>query len=150
MKTGFSDWAKWNKRNGLDRLQCPGVYAIALSDADIAGTAFSWRPEVIYVGMTNAKGGLKSRLQQFDNTIKGRTGHGGGHRVRFKHPDYATLAPKLYVSVHPHECDVESNQPRDLRIMGDVAKHEYECFAIFVETFKRLPEFNDKKKSPKR
>ena len=150
MKNGFSDWARWSKRNGLDRLQYPGVYAIALSDADIAGTAFSWQPEVIYVGMTNAKGGLKSRLQQFDNTIKGGDGHGGGHRVRFKYPDYATLSPRLYVSFHPHECDVESNQPGDLRIMGDVAKHEYECFAIFTETFKRLPEFNDKKKSPKK
>ena len=34
--------------------------------------------------------------------------------------------------------------------MGDVAKHEYECFAVFAETFDRLPEFNDKKKSPRK
>ena len=61
----------------LDHLQFPGVYALVFSDCDISGTAFSWRTEVIYVGMTNAKGGLKSRLQQFDNTIKGGDGHGG-------------------------------------------------------------------------
>ena len=150
MKNGFSHWAKWRNRNALDQLHFPGVYVIALSDSDISGTAFSWRPEVIYVGMTNAKGGLKSRLQQFDNTIKGGDGHGGGHRVRFKHSDYGTLAPRLYASVCPHECNVQSNQPLDLRIMGDVAKHEYECFAIFAEAFNRLPEFNDKKKSPKK
>jgi hypothetical protein len=150
MKNGFSEWCRWSNRNGLERLHFPGVYAIAISDSDIAGTAFSWRPEVIYVGMTNGKGGLKSRLQQFDNTIKGRDGHGGGQRVRFKYPDYYTLAPKLYVSVYPYECNVVSNQPLDLRIMGNVAKHEYECFALFAETFDRLPEFNDKKKSPKK
>ena len=150
MKDGFSAWAKWGNRNEMARLKYPGVYAIALSEADIAGKPFSWRPEVIYVGMTNAKGGLKSRLQQFDNTIKGGEGHGGGNRVRYRYSEYGYLVPRLYVSVHPHECDVSSNEPDDLRIMGNVAKHEYECFAIFVETFKRLPEFNDKKKSPKK
>ena len=149
MKDAFSNWARWSERNSLDRLQFPGVYVIVLSDPDISGAAFSWRPEVIYVGMTNSKGGLKSRLQQFDNTIMGGNGHGGGHRVRFKHPDYGTLAPRLYVSVWPHECNVESNRPVDLRIMGDVVKLEYECLAVFVETFDRLPEFNDKKRSPK-
>jgi hypothetical protein len=155
MMNGFSEWSKWSNRNGLDRLHFPGVYAIALSDSDIAETAFSWRREVIYVGMTNAKGGLKSRLQQFDNTIEGGYGHGGGNRVRFKYPDYDTLAPKLYVSVHPHECNVKWNLPVKLRIMGDVAKHEYECLALFAETCYtetcyRLPEFNDKKRSPKK
>ena len=34
--------------------------------------------------------------------------------------------------------------------MGRIAKHEYDCFAAFVEMFGRLPEFNDKKKSPKK
>lgn len=150
MKNGFSNWARWSNRNTLDRLQFPGVYALVLSESDISGTPFSWRPEVIYVGMTNAKGGLKSRLQQFDNTIKGKEGHGGGQRVRFKYPDYGTLVSRLYVSVCPRECNVESNRPVDLRIMGDVAKHEYECFAVFAETFNGLPEFNDKKKSPKK
>jgi hypothetical protein len=150
MKNEFSEWVMWNSRNVLDKLRFPGVYAIALSDTDISGTEFFWQPEVIYVGMTNAKGGLKSRLQQFENTIRGGEGHGGGQRVRFKHPDYGKLLPRLYVSVCHHQCNVESNRQADLRIMGDVAKHEYECFAIFAETFNRLPEFNDKKQAPKK
>ena len=141
----------WSKRNALAQLHFPGVYAIALSDSDISGITFSWRPEVIYVGMTNANGGLKSRLQQFDNTIKGGDGHGGAHRVRFKHSDYGTLAPRLYVSTCAYECDVKSNCPSDLRIMGDVERFEYECFAVFVEKLEKgLPEFNDKKRSPKK
>lgn len=100
--------------------------------------------------MTNAKGGLKSRLAQFDNTIKGRRGHGGAQRFHFKHPDYATLAAKLYVAVRSFECDVASDEPSDLRIMGAVAQYEYECFALFAQRFGRLPEFNDMKLSPKK
>jgi len=150
MTRSFSEWAKWSERKNLLKLQYPGVYAIALSERDISGTPFSWCSEIIYIGMTNAKGGLKSRLGQFENTIRGKKGHGGAHRVRFKHSDYSKLVPTLYVSVYPHECNVQSNNPMDLRIMGDVAKLEYECFAVFVEHFGRLPEFNDKKRSPKK
>lgn len=150
MNVTFSNWMKWVERTALAQLTCPGVYAIALSAKDISGIPFSWCAEVIYVGMTNAKGGLKSRLQQFDDTIKGGNGHGGAHRVRHRYPDYGTLAPRLYVSVCPQKCDVKSNHPADLRIMGCVAQHEYECFALFAEAFGCLPEFNDKRRSPKK
>lgn len=146
----FSQWSGWQDRNTLPYLQYPGVYAIALSNDDISGTPFSWRPEIIYFGMTNSKGGLKSRLRQFEHTIIGKTGHGGAHRVRFKYPDYDSLVPTLYVSVRSYKCDVLSNAPADFRIMGEVEKFEYECFATFTEHFGRLPEFNDKKRSPKK
>ena len=99
MTPHFSTWALWQERANLDGLQFPGVYALAISDGDIAGAAFSWREEIVYVGMSNAKGGLKARLKQFENTIRGREGHGGGCRVRFKHPDYSRLAARLFVSV---------------------------------------------------
>mgnify|MGYP001569243746 CR=1 FL=1 len=150
MNNIFSKWAKWSDRDTLEGIQFPGIYAIALSEADISKKQFSWRKEIIYIGMTNAKGGLKGRLNQFDNTIKGGDGHGGAHRVRFKHPKYNKLVPQLYVAVCPKECNVASNEPSDLRIMGYVANHEYECFACFAETFGQLPEFNDKKRSPKK
>jgi hypothetical protein len=100
--------------------------------------------------MTNSKGGLKSRLQQFDNTIKGKDGHGGAHRVRFKHPKYDNLLKQLYVSVSPTKCTATSKQPADLRLMGTVAAQEYECFALYVEAFGDLPEFNNMKLSPKK
>ena len=150
MNIAFSQWARWINRTGLAGLSYPGVYTLAISPTDISGTPFSWCPEIIYVGMTNSRGGLKSRLQQFDNTIKGGDGHGGGHRVRFKHSVYAKLTPRLYVSVCPYECDVTSTEPNELCITGDVVKCEYECFALFAERFGRLPEFNDKKRSPKK
>jgi len=150
MEKTFTKWARWKDRAELPGQSYPGVYALAISEADISGKPFSWLASVIYVGMTNARGGLKSRLAQFDRTIKGGDGHGGGRRVRFKHSDYEALTGKLYVAIRPFECDVTSETPADLRVMGEVARYEYECFALFVETFGHLPEFNDKKRSPKK
>jgi hypothetical protein len=145
----FSSWVKWSDRNTLNQLEFPGVYVIALADSDI-GTAFSWRPEVIYIGMTNAKGGLKSRLNQFDSTIQDRTNtHNPAKRFRSKYPDYELKKSKLYVSVFPRKCNVESKLPADLRIMGEVTRNEYECFALFVEAFGKLPEFNNRLRPPR-
>jgi hypothetical protein len=150
MAKAFSNWCSWARRATLANIGCPGVYALAKSQTDISETRFSLRPEIIYFGATNSMGGLKSRLQQFENTIKGKRGHGGAARVRFKHSDYPTLSSQLYVAVRSWDCDVASNDAANLRIMGDVVKYEYECFASFVERFGRMPEFNDKKKSPKK
>lgn len=150
MNREFSDWVKWNDRNGLENIRLPGIYSIALCDKDISGNSFKWSKDIIYVGMTNAKGGLRSRLQQFENTIAGKEGHGGGHRFRHRYPDHKVIVPLLYVSVFPVNCSVLSNSPVDLRAMGEVARLEYECFAQFVELFGQLPEFNDKNRSPKK
>jgi len=145
----FSEWILWGNRNKLNDLQYPGVYAIAHSEVSLAGNIFSWVDEIIYIGMTNSISGLKGRLKQFDNTIIGKTGHGGADRVRYKYRDYDKFIEKLYVSVSPFECDVKSHRPSDLRIMGDVAKFEYLCSAHYVDIFGMFPEFNDKKRSPK-
>lgn len=150
MNNGFSTWVKWDDRNKFNGISLPGVYVIAFSKKDISGNSFKWTRDIIYIGMTNSKGGLKSRLQQFENTIKGREGHGGARRVRYKYPNHKALIPQLYVSIWLTECNVESNKPADLLAMGDVAKREYECFACFVKRYGQLPEFNDKKRSPKK
>ena len=146
----FTSWVHWKDRTKLAGFTYPGIYAIAISKRDIAGTPFSWIPDIAYVGMTNAISGLKSRLYQFDVSIKGGRGHGGAYRFRFKHPKYASLIRNLYVSVRSFQCQVTSGRPDDFRVMGDVAKCEYECFAIYVEAHGHLPEFNDKKRSPKK
>ena len=143
----FSTWKQWSERDLYPRF--PGIYIIALSIDDLSNTRFSWRPEIIYVGMTNAVGGLAGRLRQFDNTIKGRAGHGGADRVRYKYPDYEKLSERLYIATAAFDCDVRSEKSADLRTMGEVAKFENECFAHFVELFETLPEFNRKKDSPK-
>lgn len=145
----FTEWFSWDKRNNAVSIRNPGVYVCAVSQNDISGEQFNWFPEIIYVGMTNSMAGLKGRLQQFDNTIIGKRGHGGADRVRYKYPKYQELTSQLYVAVAPFECNVKSNSPADLRVMGEVLKFEYDCFSHFVEQFQCLPEFNNKKLSPK-
>ena len=146
----FSSWARWSDRESLPGANLPGVYAVVISTDDLAGQLFSWRDDLVYIGMTNSQRGLSSRLRQFHNSIEGREGHGGAKRVRFKHQDFAVLEPALFVATHPFECDVRSNAAEDLRVMGQVAAFEYECLACYVEVHDRLPEFNDKKRSPKK
>ena len=145
----FTDWLTWETRNTASNVRYPGIYILAISDANISDSAFTWIPEIVYVGMTNSIAGLRGRLKQFDYTIVGKRGHGGADRFRYKYQDYPELIQKLFVAVSPFQCDVKSNKPDDLKIMGLVAKFEYDCFAEFVKQFGELPEFNNKKKSPK-
>lgn len=140
----FNEWQKWENRTLTKCLSFPGIYILCLSDTDISSQKFQWSPNIIYIGMTNSKAGLKGRLKQFDNTIKGKTGHGGADRVRFKHQDYFELTDKLYISTRNFPCEVKRENPEDLLIMGEVCKHEYECFAEFMNLYGRWPEFNDK------
>jgi hypothetical protein len=149
-ETRFSRWYKWSDRSEIPNLRMPGVYVLAVSSAPIEGKAFSWLPEIIYVGMTNSVHGLTARLRQFEETIRGtRCNHGGADRVRYKYRSFSALSKKLFVAIAPVRCDVTTNAPDDLRAMGSVAKLEYDCLAEFVERQRQLPEFNDKKRSKK-
>ncbi|MBI3611355.1 MAG: hypothetical protein HY204_11750 [Nitrospirae bacterium] len=143
----FSKWRLWDRRDELRGVDHPGIYAIALSNRDITDEVFEWMKGIIYVGMTVS--GLKGRLDQFNNTIKGRGGHGGAFRVVYKYRNYNKLKKKLYVSVAPFKFDPTSEKPADLRKKGDVVRFEYLCLAQYAERFRRQPEFNDKKRSPK-
>jgi hypothetical protein len=98
--------------------------------------------------MTNSINGLKGRLKQFDNTIKGKTGHGGADRFMNEYNSYDTDVDNIYVAIDTFHCDVKSNEPEYLIMMGDVAKQEYVCIAEYVKRFGKLPKFNDKN-SPK-
>jgi hypothetical protein len=150
----FTSWKNWKDRDSFEgSLKYPGVYSLALSDHDLTDNNFSFISEIVYFGMTNSIGGLKSRLRQFDRTLHEKHGHGGALRVISNYPDYAyeKLLCRLYVSIFPIICNVNpsTHTPNDLRNMGLVADLEYECFARYLEKFHKLPIYNDKKKSPK-
>ncbi len=145
----FSVWVSWLNRDALNNINCPGVYAIRVSIRNIENRKFSWHKEIAYIGMTNGISGLKGRLKAFDNTINGKRGHGGADRFRFKYQNYSGLVKKLYVSVAPFNADVKTNSPKDLIIMGNVAKFEYQGFAQYTGKFNELPEFNNKNLSKK-
>lgn len=146
----FTNWIKWDNRNQISNINYPGIYVISLSNINIEGEPFEWREEVIYIGMTNSLKGLRGRLKQFDNTINGKRGHGGAQRVIYKYSNIQELLDRLYVAVRYFECDVSTNKSNDLLVMGEVAKFEYVCFAEFVKRFNKLPDFNNKKLSPKK
>jgi hypothetical protein len=146
----FTLWQKWDSRTSLPNLGCPGIYAIAIHSECLDGKKFDWIKEIVYIGMTNSKGGLKSRLKQFDYVLKGKTGHGGAER--FMHDwqeDMKILNSQLYVAVAPHTCNVLTIGQKDLVEMGNVAKAEYEAWAAYAEKYAALPKYN-LKISPKR
>lgn len=148
----FSNWVPWDQRGELACLQFPGIYALAVAGSmsvRLAGKPFEWREDIKYFGMTNSRAGLKGRLNQFNNVLTGKTGHGGAERFM---NDWAAadLAPRLYVAVWAFVCEVASNAPKDLIIMGCVAKAEFECFARYAELYGTLPKYNNKADSPKR
>jgi len=139
----FSKWVSFNKRNELENehWKSPGVYAIAYSQEDLSKRDFEYNPldqRIVYFGMSNAKAGLQGRLNQFAQTIdEGYVLHGGAERFIFH---YREIQPdpqwkdKLFVSICPFvDCDVTSNHPKDLRLMGKVANAEYDCFAEYIE-----------------
>lgn len=146
----FSMWLRWTNREQNENIKYPGIYIICHSEVDIEGSPFEWNEDIIYIGMTNSKQGLRGRLKQFDNTIRGKSGHGGADRVIFKYKDIPSLVENLFVAVQYFECDVKSKQVEDLLVMGEVARFEYVCFAEYVKRYNRLPEFNDMEKSPKK
>jgi hypothetical protein len=150
----FTNWVKFSNRRELEQSGWvyPGVYAIAYSKNDISDTPFSLLEDIAYFGMTNSKGGLKGRLNQFNGTINlKQKSHGGADRFIFNLSKEDQLwKEKLYVSIMVFRfCDVESNRCHDLITMGDIAKKEYVCLAEYVKKFNKLPRFNDKKNSPK-
>jgi len=146
----FSRWKSWQARDTLERLQFPGGYAIAISQANLADCPFALVSQIVYFGMTNAGGGLRSRLKQFDIVIRtGKGFHGGADRFRKDYPEPENSLSQFFVAVAPFECNVMSATPSDLRSMGAVAQMEFECFAAYVEHFGQLPKYNDRKKSPK-
>lgn len=148
----FSAWTKFDSREQLPNIDFPGIYALAFTDQNIEGTAFEYRREIIYFGMTNARTGLRGRLNAFNNSLRDKKGggHGGAQRVRFDYEDGDELAVKLYVAVCVFQCDVTSIERFDLETMGDVARAEYRAFAEYAAQYGSLPKYNDKKRSPKR
>ena len=149
-KEKFSKWFKWEQRNSIKNISFPGIYVIARSKENLSDKKLKLIKEIIYIGMTNSKGGLKQRLKQFNNTITtGKKGHGGADRIKYKFRDHKNLIPCLYVSVFQKSINTKNPSPEDYIKMGEIAALEYDAFAWYLKKFHKLPKFNDKKISPK-
>ncbi len=141
----FSDWVGWTDRGSILNINNPGVYVIAHTEQDLSGSVFTWKKEIVYVGMTNAHSGLKGRLAAFDDTLSGkRISHGGADRVRYAHPDYNVFIENVYVAIASFFCDTRSKKPEDLSVMGEVARFEYLSWAEYIRHHGDLPHFNNR------
>ena len=113
------------------------------------------KKEIIYIGMTISQNGIKGRLYQFERAIRGiKNVHGGGDRVRYWMDKEkileTTFFNNLYLSVELFPISSLTYEPDILRQKGECVKHEYISFAEFYEKHSRLPQFNDRNKSPKK
>ena len=70
MKTN-TKWFSWKNRDHISNKNQPAIYYIAHSNENIEGKDFSYIEEIVYIGMTISKNGLKGRLDQFEKAMKG-------------------------------------------------------------------------------
>jgi hypothetical protein len=126
------------------------MIAISNKELENQSPCFS---DVVYIGMTNAKGGLSSRLKQFKfGLLKGK-GHSGANTI---HKEYFDKGVKyvegtsqigketVYVCTSPVKCDTKEPTENVLRIMGQVAYLEYEVMAQYYEAMSKKPKYNKK------
>ena len=128
----------------------PGIYLLAFSDRNLEGEVVK-PSDIFYVGMSNARKGLTSRVQQFINGIEKNGSHSAG--MRFYKENSKGIAfseckhlEKFYIVSSTFKCDVKklSRTPDDLRIMGDICRLEYYLIAYINEVTNTEPNLNKK------
>ena len=141
-KLTFSPWYQWKNRSAYPLRDYPGVYLISITvKPDLEGRDPAFE-DVVYIGMTNSRQGLKGRWQQFANAIGGKRGHSGGNTIFAHHGHYTTWQTYLYVAAMGIRCNVHSPTAEDYLKMGWIAYLEYEAFAHYYSTVGGHPRFN--------
>lgn len=138
---------KGNSFNLIEK-NWPGVYVIAWANENILGEKVNW-DDIYYIGMSNAKAGVKGRLKQFWNGITKGTGHSGGNRwfnINGKYNNTNSNKKFYFAYILIEDCNVDKTErkPPDLRKMGEVAKLEYDLMAKYKEKTEKEPEGNKK------
>ena len=138
----FSNWYVWEYRNRFPKVEFPGVYVLSIINSpDLVGQRPYWH-DVVYVGMTNSRGGLRSRWNQFNRATRGKGGHSGGNSIYQELGHYSTWGQSLYVAGMAIECNVTSPSGNDYLRMGWVAYLEFEAFSSYCEKVGGHPRFN--------
>jgi hypothetical protein len=128
----------------------PGIYLLAFTDRNLEGEIVK-PSDIFYVGMSNARKGLTSRVQQFINGIEKNGSHSAG--MRFFKENSKGIAfsqcnhlEKFYIVSSTFKCDVNklTRTPNDLRIMGDICRLEYYLLAHIKEVTNAEPNLNKK------
>jgi hypothetical protein len=138
----FSEWYEWTNRNNYPMKDFPGVYLISITPkSDLAGKKPNFE-DVVYIGMTNSRRGLRGRWMQFFNAVLGNGKHSGGKRVFSDKGHYETWSDYLYVAAMSVDCNVINPTDEDYIKMGWVTYLEYEAFACYYRSVNGHPEYN--------
>jgi hypothetical protein len=128
----------------------PGVYLIAWSDKNLSEKEPE-NSDIFYVGMSNAKGGVKSRLLQFLNGINTGKGHSAGNRFftdycKGKAYKDSNHSKKFYFVENTIVCNVnrKDRTADDLITMGEICLLEYSLLAHIKSKVGKEPELNKK------
>ena len=128
----------------------PGIYLLAFTDKDLDGQKVEPN-DIFYVGMSNARKGVKSRVKQFLNGIEKNGSHSAGMRF-YKENSKGTAfsdcnhPEKFYIVSSTFKCDVDkrTRTPNDLKIMGEICRLEYYLLAYIKEVTNAEPKLNKK------
>lgn len=128
----------------------PGIYLLAFTDRNLEGKIVK-PSDIFYVGMSNARKGLISRVQQFINGIEKNGSHSAGMRFYKENSNGIAFSKcnhleKFYIVSSTFKCDVNklTRTPKDLRIMGDICRLEYYLLAHIKELANAEPILNKK------
>lgn len=128
----------------------PEIYILAFTDKNLSGQRANPN-DIFYVGMSNARKGIKSRVKQFLNGIEKNGSHSAG--MRFYKENSKGIAfsncnhlEKFFIVSSAFECDVNkgTRTPNDLRIMGEICRLEYHLLAHIKEVTNAEPALNKK------
>lgn len=128
----------------------PGIYLLAYTNKNLEGQIVE-PDDIFYVGMSNARKGLTSRVKQFLNGIEKNGSHSAGMRfykensqgIPFSECDHLE---KFYIVSSAFKCNVnkQTRTPNDLRIMGEICRLEYHLLAHIKEVTNEEPKLNKK------
>jgi hypothetical protein len=128
----------------------PGIYLLAFSDRNLEGEIVK-PSDIFYVGMSNARKGLTSRVQQFINGIEKNGSHSAGMRFYKENSKGFAFSEcnhleKFYIVSSTYKCDVNklTRTPNDLRIMGEICRLEYYLLAHIKKLTNAEPNLNKK------
>lgn len=128
----------------------PGIYLLAFTDKKLDNEIVK-PSDIFYVGMSNARKGISSRIKQFINGIEKNGSHSAGMRF-FKENSKGNAYSKcnhlenFYMVSLAFKCDVnkETRTPNDLKIMGVICQLEYYLLAHIKEITGSEPKLNKK------
>ena len=143
-------WKSLGELNTIEN-NFPGNYLIAWTHDNLKGKMVH-ASDVFYVGMSNARKGLKSRLKQFLEGTNGKSGiHSGGYRFFVNYQSTSELKlenlnKSFYFVEYRFSCNVhkDSRTAANLLVMGKVCLFEFELLAYIKDVTGKEPILNKK------